>query len=489
MKLSALIASLPTGSIDAPNSAAMDLPVTGLTADSRVVEPGHLFFALAGVKTDGARFAAQAESRGAIGIVASHGADLPDMTIPVLRADDPRQALARMAAAFFGPQPRVMAAVTGTAGKTSVASFLRQIWAHAGEQAAMLGTTGVVAPGRTEYGTLTTPDPVALHRLLADLASEGVTHAAMEASSHGLDQRRLDGVALSVAGFTNLGRDHMDYHPTMEDYMAAKMRLFDTLLPKGAPAVIFADDPWSERAVEVAERAGARVLTVGRKGGFLCLKRVEHLRDKQVAEVHMDGRIFEVHLPLAGDFQVSNALVAAGMAIASGTSADQAMAALDHLVGASGRLELIGSTPQGAPAYVDYAHKPEALENVLDAVRPFTTGRVIVVFGCGGDRDRGKRPIMGEIATRLADVVIVTDDNPRSEVPAAIRAEIMKAATGATEIGDRAEAIRTAVAMLKAGDTLIVAGKGHEEGQTVGDKVLPFSDHAEIRKALEDLKA
>jgi UDP-N-acetylmuramoyl-L-alanyl-D-glutamate--2,6-diaminopimelate ligase len=465
MKLSALIASLPTGSIDAPNSAAMDLPVTGLTADSRVVEPGHLFFALAGVKTDGARFAAQAESRGAIGIVASHGADLPDMTIPVLRADDPRQALARMAAAFFGPQPRVMAAVTGTAGKTSVASFLRQIWAHAGEQAAMLGTTGVVAPGRTEYGTLTTPDPVALHRLLADLASEGVTHAAMEASSHGLDQRRLDGVALSVAGFTNLGRDHMDYHPTMEDYMAAKMRLFDTLLPKGAPAVIFADDPWSERAVEVAERAGARVLTVGRKGGFLCLKRVEHLRDKQVAEVHMDGRIFEVHLPLAGDFQVSNALVAAGMAIASGTSADQAMAALDHLVGASGRLELI------------------------DAVRPFTTGRVIVVFGCGGDRDRGKRPIMGEIATRLADVVIVTDDNPRSEVPAAIRAEIMEAATGATEIGDRAEAIRTAVAMLKAGDTLIVAGKGHEEGQTVGDKVLPFSDHAEIRKALEDLKA
>ncbi|MEM5474350.1 UDP-N-acetylmuramoyl-L-alanyl-D-glutamate--2,6-diaminopimelate ligase [Hoeflea sp. AS60] len=466
----------------------MDLPVTGLTADSRVVEPGNLFFALAGVKTDGARFAAQAATSGAIAIVASHDADLSEIAIPVLRADDPRQALARMAAAFFGPQPRVTAAVTGTAGKTSVASFLRQIWAHSGEQAAMLGTTGVVAPGRVEYGTLTTPDPVALHRLLADLASEGVTHAAMEASSHGLDQRRLDGVALSVAGFTNLGRDHMDYHPTMEDYMAAKMRLFDALLPKGAPAVIFADDPWSERAVEVAERAGARVLTVGRKGGFLCLKRVEHLRDKQIAEVHMDGRIFEVHLPLAGDFQVSNALVAAGMAIASGTSADHAMAALEHLVGASGRLELIGSTPDGAPAYVDYAHKPEALENVLDAVRPFTTGRVIVVFGCGGDRDRGKRPIMGEIATRLADVVIVTDDNPRSEDPAAIRAEIMTAATQATEIGDRADAIRQAVGMLKAGDTLIVAGKGHEEGQTVGDKVLPFSDHTEIRKALEDLK-
>jgi UDP-N-acetylmuramoyl-L-alanyl-D-glutamate--2,6-diaminopimelate ligase len=489
MKLSALIDSLPPGSLSIPASTETGLPVTGLTADSRTVEPGNLFFALAGVKTDGARFASQAASRGAVAIVAGRDAELSDIGVPVLRAEDPRLALARMAAAFFGPQPRVMAAVTGTAGKTSVASFLRQIWAHAGEQAAMLGTTGVVAPGRIEYGTLTTPDPVALHRLLAELASEGVTHAAMEASSHGLDQRRLDGVALSVAGFTNLGRDHMDYHPSMDDYMAAKMRLFDTLLPKGAPAVIFADDPWSQKAVEVAERAGARVLTVGRKGGFLCLKRVEHLRDKQVAEVHMDGRIFEVHLPLAGDFQVANALVAAGMAIASGTSADQAMAALDHLTGASGRLELIGSTPHGAPAYVDYAHKPEALENVLEAVRPFTTGRVIVVFGCGGDRDKGKRPIMGEIAMRLADVVIVTDDNPRSEDPATIRAEIMTAAQGATEIGDRAEAIRTAVGMLEAGDTLIVAGKGHEEGQTVGDKVLPFSDHTQIRKALEDLKA
>ncbi|WP_340161422.1 UDP-N-acetylmuramoyl-L-alanyl-D-glutamate--2,6-diaminopimelate ligase [uncultured Hoeflea sp.] len=489
MKLSALIAALPTGSIAVSQAADTELPVTGLTADSRMVEPGNLFFALAGVKTDGARFVAQAASKGAVAIVAGHDAILADPTVPVLRADDPRQALARAAAAFYGPQPRVMAAVTGTAGKTSVASFLRQIWAHAGEQAAMLGTTGVTAPGRTDYGTLTTPDPVALHRLLAELASEGVTHAAMEASSHGLDQRRLDGVSLSVAGFTNLGRDHMDYHASMDDYMAAKMRLFDTLLPKGMPAVIFADDPWSEKAVEVAERAGARVLTVGRKGGFLSLKRVEHLRHKQVLEVHMEGRIFEVDLPLAGDFQVSNALVAAGMAIASGTSADQVMAALEHLTGASGRLELIGSTPQGAPAYVDYAHKPEALENVLEAVRPFTTGRVIVVFGCGGDRDRGKRPIMGDIAMRHADVVIVTDDNPRSEDPASIRAEIMAAASGATEIGDRATAISTAISMLDAGDTLIVAGKGHEEGQIIGEKVLPFSDHTEIRKALEELKA
>lgn len=487
MKLSALISALPHGTIVAPASADLDLPVAGLTADSREVAPGNLFFALAGVKTDGARFVEEATSKGAVGIVAAEGSEISGTQVPVFRAEDPRQALARMAAAFFGPQPRVMAAVTGTAGKTSVASFLRQIWAHAGEQAAMLGTTGVTAPGRKTHGSLTTPDPVALHRLLAELASDGVTHAAMEASSHGLDQRRLDGVMLSAAGFTNLGRDHMDYHPTMDDYMAAKMRLFDTLLPKGAPAVIFADDPWSERAVETTERAGARVLTVGRKGGFLSLKRVEHLRHKQIAEIHLDGRIFEVDLPLAGGFQVFNALVAAGMAIATGTAADQVMAALEHLEGASGRLELIGSTADGAPAYVDYAHKPEALENVLDAVRPFTTGRIIVVFGCGGDRDRGKRPIMGSIATKLADVVIVTDDNPRSEEPEAIRAEILLAAPGAQEIGDRAEAIRTAVGMLESGDTLIVAGKGHEEGQTVGDKVLPFSDHAEIRKALEGL--
>ncbi|MCY0147871.1 UDP-N-acetylmuramoyl-L-alanyl-D-glutamate--2,6-diaminopimelate ligase [Hoeflea sp. G2-23] len=489
MKLSALISALPSVSITVSQAAELDVPVTGLTVDSRTVEPGNLFFAMAGVKTDGARFAAQAASKGAVAIVAADDADLPADVGLVLRSADPRLALARMAAAYFGPQPRVMAAVTGTAGKTSVASFLRQIWAHAGEKAAMLGTTGVTAPGRTEYGSLTTPDPVALHRLLAELASDGVTHAAMEASSHGLDQRRLDGVSLSVAGFTNLGRDHMDYHPTMENYMAAKMRLFDCLLPKGAPAVIFADDPWSERAVEVAERAGARVLTVGRKGGFLSLKRVEHLRHKQVGEIHLEGRIFEVDLPLAGDFQFSNALVAAGMAIATGTSADLAMAALEHLTGAAGRLELVGSTADGAPVYVDYAHKPEALENVLGAVRPFTTGRVVVVFGCGGDRDRGKRPIMGGIATKLADVVIVTDDNPRSEDPAEVRAEIMIAAPGATEIGDRAEAIRSAIAMLNAGDTLIVAGKGHEQGQTVGDKVLPFSDHAEIRKVLEALSA
>ena len=309
----------------------------------------------------------------------------------------------------------------------------------------------------------------------------------MEASSHGLEQRRLDGVRLAAGAFTNLGRDHMDYHPTIEDYHRAKMRLFEDLLPKGAPAVIFADDIWSPPTIDAAMKAGMDVRTVGRKGSFLTLKRVEHERRRQRAEIEADGAIHEILLPLAGDFQISNALVAAGLAISTGIAVNEALKALEHLEGAPGRLDLVGSTVAGAPVYVDYAHKPEALENVLSSVRPFTTGRVVVVFGCGGDRDRGKRPIMGEIATRLADVVIVTDDNPRSEVPAEIRAEILKAAPGAIEIGDRREAIRTGVGMLAGGDTLIVAGKGHEEGQTVGMVTHHFSDHEEVRNALAEL--
>ncbi|MGN6582607.1 MAG: UDP-N-acetylmuramoyl-L-alanyl-D-glutamate--2,6-diaminopimelate ligase, partial [Rhizobiaceae bacterium] len=329
----------------------------------------------------------------------------------------------------------------------------------------------------------------ALHRLLAELADGGVTHLSMEASSHGLDQHRLDGVRLAAAAFTNLGRDHMDYHPTVEDYHRAKMRLFEDLLPKGAPAVIFADDKWSEATIDVARRAGHDVLTVGRTGAYLRLKRVEHQRSSQRAEIDANGETHEIDLPLAGDFQISNALVAAGLAISTGTPTAVALSALEHLTGAPGRLELVGAAAGGAPVYVDYAHKPDALENVLSAVRPFTTGRVVVVFGCGGDRDRGKRPIMGEIATRLADIVIVTDDNPRSEDPAAIRSAILEAAPGAIEIGNRHEAIREAIGMLRSGDTLIIAGKGHEEGQTIGSRTLPFSDSSEARRALAETAA
>ncbi|TPL94419.1 UDP-N-acetylmuramoyl-L-alanyl-D-glutamate--2,6-diaminopimelate ligase [Mesorhizobium sp. B2-3-10] len=481
MKLKDLAGILPV-----EGTASADLEVTGISSDSRQVKPGVVFFALAGTKADGASYAADAARRGAAMIVLGKGSALADLPVPVLAVDDPRLALALSAARYFGKQPQTMVAVTGTSGKTSVAAFTRQIWEQAGYAAASIGTTGVVAPGRNEYGSLTTPDPVALHRLLRELADAGVTHASMEASSHGLDQRRLDGVKLSAGGFTNLGRDHMDYHPTIEDYHRAKLRLFDTLLPKGAPAVVFADDPWSEPTIKAARAAGLDVLTVGRHGDFLRLKRVEHERHRQRAEVEADGVIQEIDLPLAGDFQIANALVSAGLAISTGTPVAKALAALEKLKGAPGRLDLVGTTASGAPVYVDYAHKPDALENVLASVRPFTTGRVMVVFGCGGDRDRGKRPIMGEIATRLADVVIVTDDNPRSEVPETIRAAILGAAPGAMEIGDRRKAIHEAVGMLHAGDTLIVAGKGHEEGQTIGSETLHFSDHEEVRAALRE---
>ncbi len=461
------------------------IEIGGITADSRRAQPGSLFVAVAGTKADGAAYVKDAVAKGAVAVVSGHPVDAD---VPVLSVTDPRLYLSLAASRFYGKQPETMVAVTGTAGKTSVASFVRQIWAFAGYAAAQIGTTGVIAPGREDYGALTTPDPVTLHALLAELAAEGVTHAAMEASSHGLDQRRLDGVKLAAAGFTNLGRDHMDYHPTIEDYMAAKMRLFDTLMEKGAPAIIFADDPWSEKAIRAAREAGLDVRTVGRKGDYLALKRVEHFRHKQMIEVHHDGEIYEVDIPLAGDFQVANALVAAGLAMSTGVPAATALKALEKLIGAAGRLELVGQTKNGALAYVDYAHKPDALENVLTSVRPFTSGRIITVFGCGGDRDKGKRPIMGEVATRLSDIVIVTDDNPRSEDAATIRSEVIVAAPGALEIGDRAEAIRHAVSLLSSGDTLIVAGKGHEEGQIVGSVTLPFSDHEQVRAALAGLE-
>lgn len=474
------------GILPVDGGAAGGMTITGVSSDSRDVGKGTLFFAVPGSRADGATFAEDAEKRGAAAIVAAKGAVRHKPSVPLIEVDDPRLALALAAARFFGRQPETMVAVTGTSGKTSVASFVRQIWEQAGYAAASIGTTGVIAPGRNDYGALTTPDPVGLHRLLSELADAGVTHAAMEASSHGLDQHRLDGVRLAAGAFTNLGRDHMDYHPTVEHYHKAKLRLFEALLPKGAPAVVFADDPWSAPTISAAKAAGLDVLTVGRHGDFLQLKRVEHERFRQRAEVEAGGVIHEIDLPLAGDFQIANALVAAGLAIATGTETGKALAALEKLKGASGRLELVGTTEEGAPVYVDYAHKPDALENVLAAVRPFTTGRVVVVFGCGGDRDRGKRPIMGEIATRLADIAIVTDDNPRSEVPAEIRAAILAAAPGAVEIGDRREAIRKAVSMLRAGDTLVVAGKGHEEGQTIGAETFPFSDHEEVRAALRE---
>ena len=474
--------------LDIASDALPPVEIMGIGSSSSDIKAGYIFAALAGTKVHGAKFASAAVAAGAVAIITDvHAPDMATLPVPVFRLEDPRRALSLIAARLAGAQPQTMVAVTGTSGKTSVAAFTRQIFAFAGLAAASIGTTGISAPGREEYGSLTTPDPVKLHQSLAELAHEGVTHGAMEASSHGLDQRRLDGVHLAASAFTNLGHDHLDYHPTIESYLAAKMRLFDTLMDKGSPAIIFSDDQYSAAAAGAARAAGLDVRLVGAKGDFLILKRVEHYRDGQRAEIEHDGKLYEVKFPLAGSFQLWNGLVAAGLALAVGVEASKVFAALETLKGAPGRLDLAGTTPQGAPVYVDYAHKPEALENVLKAVRPFTSGRVVVVFGCGGDRDKSKRKLMGEIASRLADIVIVTDDNPRSETPATIRAEIMAASKGASEIGDRRAAIRHAINLLQSGDTLIVAGKGHETGQTIGSEVLPFSDHDTVVEAIADI--
>lgn len=473
--LSGIVEKLPVPSVE----------ITGITADSRKVQRGFLFVALQGNKGDGGAYAEDSAKRGAVAIVTDHDFKLQAPNVPIIRVKDARHVLAIVAARFYGKQPPTVVAVTGTSGKTSVASFTRQIWKDAGFSAASVGTIGVITPKRNEYGSLTTPDPVKLQQIMAELVDEGVTHVAMEASSHGIDQCRLDGVRLTAAAFTNLGRDHMDYHPTVEDYFRAKMRLFDTLLPKEAPAVIFADDKYSEAAIEHVKRAKREVLTVGRKGDFIKLRHVEHQRSRQFVDCIVNDEVFEFTLPLAGDFQVSNALVAAGLALATGVSPAAVFRAVERLQGAPGRLELVATTKNKAAIYVDYAHKPEALEQVLLAVKAFTTGRVIVVFGCGGDRDKGKRPLMGKIAAKYADIVIVTDDNPRTENAKEIRKEIMATALGAKEIGDRREAIRYAISLLESGDTLVVAGKGHEKGQIIGKEVRPFSDHQEITEDLE----
>ena len=457
--------------------------VSGAASDSRKVRPGEVFFALSGAKDDGLKHAADAVARGAAAIVAERGEAVEGA--PVVRVADARLALARAAARLYPRQPATIVAVTGTSGKTSVTAFVRQIWGALGRESASLGTIGVVSQPKTVYGSLTTPDPLTLHRTLQELAEAGVTNLAMEASSHGLDQKRLDGVRLAAGAFTNLSRDHMDYHATVEDYLAAKLRLFRDLLPEGAPAIVDADAEVAPRAIEAARARGLALFSVGAKGEAIRLAGAVRESLASTLDLEFGDRRRRVRLPLPGDFQISNALVAAGLAITTGSEADAVFHALQDLEGAPGRLERVGGI-RGAAVFVDYAHKPDALEKALDALRPYVAGRLIVAFGCGGDRDRGKRPIMGEIAVRAADVVIVTDDNPRSEDPAAIRAQILAAAPGALEIGDRAEAIRAGVRMLNDGDALMIAGKGHEIGQIVGDIVLPFSDADEVRKALAE---
>jgi UDP-N-acetylmuramoyl-L-alanyl-D-glutamate--2,6-diaminopimelate ligase len=467
-----------------PRAEAVE--VNGLAMDSRVVKPGDVFFALAGHKTDGARFIDSAIASGAAAIAADH-APPGEHRVPFVTTQNPRRALALAAAKFFPRQPATIAAVTGTSGKTSVAAFARQIWLGLGHASASIGTIGLVSEKRTVYGSLTTPDPVALHRQLDEIARDCVTHLAFEASSHGLDQYRLDGVRIAAGGFTNLSRDHMDYHPDVAHYLAAKLRLFRDLVMADGAAVISADHEYSQATIDAARARALRIVTVGGKGDGagegirLVGAEIDGFAQKLVLEHR--GRKVSIRLPLVGEFQIENALVAAGLAIGTGSDADQVFEALEHLEGAKGRLERVGER-NGASIFVDYAHKPDALAKALQALRPYAKRKLVVVFGAGGDRDAGKRPLMGAIASENADHVIVTDDNPRSENPRAIRAAILSAARGASDIGDRTAAIRAAIDALEPGDALLIAGKGHETGQIVGDRVLPFSDHDAVASAL-----
>jgi UDP-N-acetylmuramoyl-L-alanyl-D-glutamate--2,6-diaminopimelate ligase len=459
-----------------------DPALTGITSDSRQVRPGMLFAALPGSTRHGADFVPQVLAAGAAAvltdpmgaIIASQS--LGESSAALVVADDPREALAYAAALWFGAQPATMVAVTGTNGKTSVATFARQIWMDLGHKAINIGTTGVEGAWAAP-SSHTTPDPVTLHAMLAQAAAAGVTHAAMEASSHGLDQRRLEGVRLRAAGFTNLTQDHLDYHHTMEAYFDAKAGLFTRLLPEDGVAVVNLDGAKGGCIAELSQDRGLRVLTVGKGAGT----------DLQIAGIRPDatgqevrylwqGRAVQVRLNLIGAFQAENVAVAAGLVIGAGEDPDAVLATLPRLTGVRGRMQLAATRANGASVFVDYAHTPDAIETALRALRPHVMGRIIVVFGAGGDRDRGKRPLMGAAAKAHADVLYVTDDNPRSEDPAAIRAAILAACPEANEVGDRAEAILRAVDALQPGDALLIAGKGHETGQVINGDIFPFDD-------------
>jgi UDP-N-acetylmuramoyl-L-alanyl-D-glutamate--2,6-diaminopimelate ligase len=461
---------------------ATDPQIAGVTADSRQVKPGFLFAALPGTTADGREYVGQALAAGAAAVLSAAPLQI---AAPVVVDGDVRRAYALAAAAFWGAQPATCVAVTGTNGKTSVATFCRQIFQRLGHPSASMGTLGVRAGDQqlTPPG-LTTPDAGDVARLLAELAARGVTHLALEASSHGIEQRRLDGVTLAASGFLNLTQDHLDYHGTMDAYRAAKLRLFEQLTPPGRAAVLNADSDAYPAFAAAARGHGLAVFSVGAMGEGLTLAHRCPSPEGQRLRIGAAGRNFDVRLPLAGAFQASNALVAAGLCIAAGEETESVLDALEHIEGAPGRLQRVGAGRKGGEAYVDYAHTPDGLETVLMALRPHAAGRLIVVFGAGGDRDKGKRAIMGRIAASLADVAIVTDDNPRSEPPAQIRAEIRAGAPGLREVGDRRAAIRAAAAMLRDGDVLVVAGKGHEQTQTIGAMIHHFDDVAETAAAL-----
>lgn len=460
-----------------------DIVVEGLTADSRTVKQGFLFAALPGSKVDGSKYLIDAKNKGAVAAIVSDDAiDIEGLHL--LRSSNPRRMLALAAARFYGAQPDTVVAVTGTNGKTSVSVFVRQIWTEMGFRAASLGTIGIVGPNGTMNLAHTTPDPVVLHAALAQLANEGVEHLAVEASSHGLDQYRLDGMRIAAGAFTNFTQDHLDYHATFEAYFKAKMRLFEELLQPGSVAVINADMPEAQAILSRVHARGLLAYTVGHKGADLRIIAAVQNEVGQMLRLAMVDGEYDVPLPLVGNFQASNAVVAAGLVLATGGEPSLVRHALASLKGATGRLELVGTSSAGARVYVDYAHTPDAIETALTALRPSVSGKLHVVFGCGGDRDKSKRPLMAKAAAAFADVVYVTDDNPRTEEAATIRREAMIGSPQAIEIADRAEAIAHAVKKLLQGDVLLVAGKGHEQGQIVGTITKPFSDQDAVSAAL-----
>jgi len=465
----------------APSIPSLD--VEGINSDSRAIGRGEAFFALPGTRVHGDGFAAQAVGRGA-SVMVSDRQPSADPGIPVVVVEDVRAAYAQAAARQFAPQPGVSVAVTGTNGKSSIVSFVRQIWDACGIAAASLGTVGVETRAGIRPRELTTSDALSLHRDLAELRAEGIGHVAMEASSQGLDQRRVDGIRFNAVAFTNLSRDHLDYHHDMETYRDAKLRLFTDLIAEGGAAVVNVDDPEHMPFLFAALDRGATLMTVGKEGAFLELTEIRNEGYGQRVTGRMVGEPISFRLPLTGAFQVSNAAVALALAVATGAPADQAVRALEHLKGAKGRLELVAEH-NGAAIFVDYSHKPVALETALEALRPYAGDKLRLVFGCGGDRDKGKRPIMGEVAERMADDVIVTDDNPRTEDAATIRAEVLAAVPKALEVGDRRKAIETAISRLEPGDVLLIAGKGHEDYQIIGTTKHHFSDHEVVLETLK----
>jgi UDP-N-acetylmuramoyl-L-alanyl-D-glutamate--2,6-diaminopimelate ligase len=463
--------------------------VTGFAIDHRKVAPGTVFGAFQGTVVNGEDYIPAAVSAGAIAVVARPQADVNGAAH--LADPQPRRAFARLAAQFFRPVPETVVAVTGTNGKTSTVEMTRQIWRMCGQRAASIGTLGVTTPDESVSTGLTTPDIVTFLSNMTGLAREGVTHVAYEASSHGLSQYRNEGLPVSAGAFTNLSRDHLDYHADMDDYFAAKMRLFSEVVSDGGTAVIWADDAWSERAIAAARARSLTVFTVGGAGKAVRLVTRTPGQLGQELEIEHQGKRRKVMLPLIGAYQAANALVAAGLVLATGGEPAQVFDALGRLQPVRGRLERAVITASGVPVYVDYAHTPDALAAAIAALRPHVTGRLITVFGAGGDRDVGKRAQMGEVAAARSELVIVTDDNPRGEDPASIRQQVLAGAPGASEVGDRRAAIRAAIDEARAGDIVLIAGKGHEQGQVVGSgdatRVLPFDDVTVARECAAEL--